>query len=167
MCMKCLVASTFYNPFSFMVILKDSCVKCPWSIPESILRIYLRCQLIKGANKMWLAHQENFSTTFNHPTVYQMYLKIVFLQFKNRGTVFSINPITILYNVKLKKIYIIVVSYLIRMVCKACKFESTFAICLLIVKILRDFWLSCTSCRLTSWLQGTDDFFAIYTCTVE
>ena len=97
-------------------------------------------------------------------TVYKMYLKTVFLQFKKydikRG-------ITILYNVKLKKIYIIVVSYLIRMVCKACKFQSTFAICLLIVKILRDFWLSCTSCRLTSWLQGTDDFFAIYTCTVE
>ena len=156
MCMKCLDASTFYNPFSFMVILKDSCVKCPWSIPESILRIYLRCQLIKGANKMWLAHQENFSTTFNHPTVHEMYLKTVFLVFK-KESLYS-RYITILYNVKLKKIYIIVVSYLIRMVCKACKFQSIFAICLLIVKILRDFWLSCTSCRLTSWLQGTDDF---------
>ena len=156
--MKCLDASIFYNPFSFMVILRDSCVKCPWSVPESILRIYLRCQLIKGANRMWLAHQENFSTTFNHPTVHQMYLKTVFPQFKNSWPIFSI---------KRKKIYIIIVLYVIRMVCKACKFQSSFAICLLIVKILRDFQLSCTSCRLTSWVQGTDHFYYIYTCTVE
>ena len=132
MCMKCLDAYTFYNPFSFMVILKDSCVKCPWSIPESILRIYLRCQLIKGANKMWLAHQEKISTTFNHPTVHQMYLKQYFYKSK-------IKALYSRYNVKHKKIYIIIVSYVIRIVCKACKFQSTLAICLLIVKILRDF----------------------------